>query len=220
MTGSTSTTLRLVAPASVVLGSCRSGWFWDYAGRRGMLEVWPAVLVAGVSFAVPQFLMATLHGPWLVDIVAAACSMACLIAFLRVWRPASARRSAAETPPRAAEPGAVPGAAWIPWVVLTVLVFAWGTPQVKAGSTPLGSEVPGAGLHNLVEREPPSGGVTPERRFTLNCSLPPAPRSCSPRSSPRRSCATASGSSPPTGSSALRRARASLTPLRLMLALG
>ncbi len=58
--------------------------FWliaAYCGFRGMLEVWPALLVAGVSFAVPQFLVSNYHGPWLVDIVAAACSMLCARAF-------------------------------------------------------------------------------------------------------------------------------------------
>jgi lactate permease len=72
---------------------------WAYAGRRGMLEVWPAALVAGVGFAVPQFLVATLHGPWLVDIVAAACSMGALVLFLRVWKPrTAAERGAAGSP--------------------------------------------------------------------------------------------------------------------------
>ena len=42
-----------------------------------MLEVWPALLVAGVSFAVPQYLVSNFHGPWLVDIVAAIVSMVC-----------------------------------------------------------------------------------------------------------------------------------------------
>jgi lactate permease len=58
---------------------------WAYAGFRGMLEVWPALLVAGLSFAIPQFLVSNFHGPWLVDIVAAASSVFCLTAFLRVW---------------------------------------------------------------------------------------------------------------------------------------
>src|ERR1700704_6163988 len=39
---------------------------WAFAGLRGTLEVWPAILVAGVSFAVPQFLISNWHGPWLV----------------------------------------------------------------------------------------------------------------------------------------------------------
>ena len=54
--------------------------FWliaAYCGWRGMLEVWPALLVAGVSFAIPQFLVSNFHGPWLVDIIAAACSIVC-----------------------------------------------------------------------------------------------------------------------------------------------
>jgi lactate permease len=73
---------------------------WAYAGWRGMLEVWPAVLVAGVGFAVPQFLISTLHGPWLVDIVAAACSMGALVLFLRVWQPGrtAAQREATGSP--------------------------------------------------------------------------------------------------------------------------
>ncbi|HWK51492.1 MAG TPA: L-lactate permease, partial [Steroidobacter sp.] len=66
--------------------------FWlicAFAGWRGMLQVWPAILVAGVAFAIPQYLVANFHGPWLVDIVAALCSMGALTLFLRVWRPAS-----------------------------------------------------------------------------------------------------------------------------------
>lgn len=60
---------------------------WAFAGWRGMLEVWPAILVTGVSFAVPQFLVANYHGPYLVDVIAALVSMACLVGFMRVWRP-------------------------------------------------------------------------------------------------------------------------------------
>jgi len=51
---------------------------WAFAGFRGMLEIWPAILVAGVCFAVPQFLISNFHGPWLVDVVAAMISLASL----------------------------------------------------------------------------------------------------------------------------------------------
>src|SRR5512138_3933054 len=61
---------------------------WAYAGFRGMVDVWPAVLVAGVSFSVPQFLVSNFHGPWLVDIVASVVSMTSLALFLRRWQPA------------------------------------------------------------------------------------------------------------------------------------
>ena len=49
---------------------------WAFVGFRRMLEVWPALLVAGVSFALPQYLVSNFHGPWLVDVVAAIVSMA------------------------------------------------------------------------------------------------------------------------------------------------
>ena len=60
---------------------------WAFAGLSGMLEVWPAILVAGVSFAIPQLLISNLHGPWLVNIVASVISMVCLVGFLFIWHP-------------------------------------------------------------------------------------------------------------------------------------
>src|SRR3989441_2019246 len=60
---------------------------WAFAGFRGMIEIWPAILVAGVAFAVPQFLVSNFHGPWLVDVVAAIVSIAALAFFLKFWQP-------------------------------------------------------------------------------------------------------------------------------------
>src|SRR5438105_12328047 len=60
---------------------------WAFAGFRGMLEIWPAILVAGACFAIPQFLVSNFHGPWLVDVVAAIMSIAALATFLRFWQP-------------------------------------------------------------------------------------------------------------------------------------
>src|SRR5579885_3676493 len=61
---------------------------WAFAGWRGMKEVWPAILVTGVSFAIPQYLISNFINPWIVDIGASLISMACLILFLKVWQPA------------------------------------------------------------------------------------------------------------------------------------
>ena len=49
---------------------------WAFAGFKRMIEIWPAILITGVAFAVPQFLMSNFHGPTLVDIVASLVSMA------------------------------------------------------------------------------------------------------------------------------------------------
>src|SRR6266700_5368050 len=60
---------------------------WAFAGFKGMLEIWPAILVAGVCFAVPQFLISNFHGPWLVDVLAALVSLGALALFLSFWHP-------------------------------------------------------------------------------------------------------------------------------------
>src|SRR3954468_24020485 len=60
---------------------------WAFAGRKAMMEVWPAILVSGLSFAIPQYLVSNYIGPELVDVIAAISSMVCLITFLRVWKP-------------------------------------------------------------------------------------------------------------------------------------
>src|SRR5579884_1510274 len=60
---------------------------WAFAGWRGMKEVWPAILVTGVTFAIPQFVISNYVNPWIVDIGASLISMGCLILFLRVWQP-------------------------------------------------------------------------------------------------------------------------------------
>ncbi|HOI45788.1 MAG TPA: L-lactate permease, partial [Candidatus Aminicenantes bacterium] len=60
---------------------------WAFAGLSGMLEIWPALLVAGAFFALPQFLISNFHGPWLVDVIASVISMAALAGFLFLWHP-------------------------------------------------------------------------------------------------------------------------------------
>src|SRR5258705_363291 len=71
---------------------------WAFAGFRGMIEIWPAILVAGVCFAVPQFLVSNFHGPWLVDVVAAIASIASLSLFLKFWQPKNIWRGSEARP--------------------------------------------------------------------------------------------------------------------------
>ena len=140
---------------------------WAYSGWRAMLGVWPAALTAGVAFAIPQFLVSNYHGPWLVDIVAAVCSMAALVALLKFWRPGDGWQpedaGASTAVPQTAATGApVPHdrkllrQAWMPWILLSVIVFVWGLPQMKKSLNSISApkfEV--AGLHNVIERTPP-----------------------------------------------------------------
>jgi lactate permease len=148
---------------------------WAFAGFRGMIQVWPAALVAGVCFAIPQYLVSTLHGPWLVDIVASIASMTALTLFLRIWQPRTLWLSASRIDPGAkenskgsqdnpivetfhskAEKRAQAVKAWLPWVILSVFVFLWGIPQTKSFLDGLfNPKLPVIGLDKLVQRVPP-----------------------------------------------------------------
>jgi glycolate permease/lactate permease len=59
-----------------------------YAGWRRMVEVWPAVLVAGGSFAIGQFTVSNFVGPELTDALSALFSLTSVALLLRVWQPA------------------------------------------------------------------------------------------------------------------------------------
>jgi lactate permease len=108
---------------------------WTMAGRKAMMEVWPACLVAGGSFAITQFAVSNFHGPWLVDIIGAIVSMVALVLFLKVWQPKTTWRYEHEREDAHAvkveQPAGKVVKAWLPWVFLSLFVFAWGTPQVK-----------------------------------------------------------------------------------------
>ncbi len=141
---------------------------WAFAGFKRMLEIWPAVLVTGVTFAVPQFLMSNFHGPTLVDIVASLVSMACLAGFLKIWRPktvmlGTTRDSEFVTPEEAdrrmvrhSHSRAEVISAWLPWIILCVIVFIWGLPQMKTWLNSISNpQFPIEGLHNMIQRVPP-----------------------------------------------------------------
>ena len=141
---------------------------WAFAGWRGMKQIWPAILVTGVSFAIPQYLVSNYMGPELVDVIAAICSMAALVLFLKVWKPAQVWTSVslkgheqdggqagkAEVPVK--HDTATVVKAWTPWVILTVFVFAWGLPATKNFLNGIFSpKFAIDGLHKLIEKVPP-----------------------------------------------------------------
>jgi lactate permease len=133
---------------------------WAFAGFSGMIEVWPAVLVAGAFFAIPQFLMSNFHGPWLVDVVAAVVSMLALIVFLLQWQPKRIMGFEHEGERQArgvhGHSRALVARAWIPWLILSVVVFTWGTQTFKTKIDKFAApKFPVAGLHQMVQRVPP-----------------------------------------------------------------
>src|SRR6201991_2776670 len=118
---------------------------WAFAGWRGMKEVWPAILVTGVSFAIPQFVISNYINPWIVDIGASLISMGSLILFLRVWQPRelwlspalrnhdeSAATMAKVTP--LDKTPLTQGELWsalLPWIIVCIVMLIWGNGGFK-----------------------------------------------------------------------------------------
>jgi lactate permease len=158
--------------------------FWivvAFSGFRGLRGVWPAAFTAGLAFAVPQFLVSNFHGPWLVDIIAAASSIAATIILLRFWQPreimrldrpvadnestATANGLAASGNERAPLDAKRVLFAWMPWAILTVFILCWGLPQTKTLLDEIAApKFAMPHLHLLVQRMPPvvPAGTAPE----------------------------------------------------------
>jgi lactate permease len=121
---------------------------------------------------VPQYLISNFHGPWLVDVGASLMSMLCLTLFLKVWKPATIWTDTAgklKTPGNDNAPAPEPVVhshsraavmkAWLPWLILSVLVFLWGIPEWKKmldGLSVFKFDWPA--LHKVVQKMPPVVG--------------------------------------------------------------
>ncbi len=149
---------------------------WAFAGWKRMLEIWPALLVAGMSFGITQIIIATLHGPWLVTIAGSLVSIGSLVLFLKRWKPERIFRF--ESDPvvqteikKHAYTRNQTLQAWLPWVVLSLMIFIWGLPPVKAWFDSFSTiKIPVPFLHELVQRMPPvvPSPTTEDAIFNLN----------------------------------------------------
>ncbi|MCP3472951.1 L-lactate permease [Bradyrhizobium sp. CCGUVB1N3] len=151
---------------------------WAFAGWKGMKDVWPAILVTGVSFAIPQFVISNYINPWIVDIGASLVSMGCLILFLRIWQPRqlwlspalrgrdesaatmAATRPLDKTPLTQAELWS----ALLPWIIVCIVMLIWGNGAFKSWANSIFTwnyAVPE--LHQMINKMPPvAAKPTPE----------------------------------------------------------
>jgi L-lactate transport len=107
---------------------------WTVARGKGLRRTWPAALVAGSTFALAQFLVSNLWGPYAADIIAASVSIAVLVTFLHVRATgrAAQRLLGSQSP---ALPDAYTElstlslkqavAAWLPWAMLSAVMVLW-----------------------------------------------------------------------------------------------
>src|SRR6516225_6267769 len=151
---------------------------WAFAGWRGMKDVWPAILVTGVSFAIPQFVISNFINPWIVDIGASLISMGCLILFLRVWQPRQlwlspalrgndeSMATLAATKPLDKTP-LTQGELWsalLPWIIVCIVMLIWGNGGFKGwANSNFVWNYPVPDLNNMINKMPPvAAKPTPE----------------------------------------------------------
>ena len=151
---------------------------WAFAGWKGMKDVWPAILVTGVSFAIPQFVISNYINPWIVDIGASLISMGCLILFLKVWQPkqlwlSPALRGKDESAATMAAPKLMDKtpltqaelwSALLPWIIVCIVMLIWGTGAFKTWANSIFTwNYPVPDLHNMINKVPPvAAKPTPE----------------------------------------------------------
>jgi lactate permease len=143
---------------------------WAFAGWKGMKDVWPAILVTGVSFAIPQFVISNFINPWIVDIGASLISMGCLILFLRVWQPrelwlspalrgrdeSAATMAAAKPLDKTPLTQAEIFSALLPWIMVCIVMLIWGNGAFKTWANAVFTwnyAVPD--LHQMINKMPP-----------------------------------------------------------------
>jgi lactate permease len=151
---------------------------WAFAGWKGMKDVWPAILVTGVSFAIPQFVISNFINPWIVDIGASLISMGCLILFLKVWQPKQLwlspalrgrdESAATMTAPKSMDKTPLTQAelwsALLPWIIVCIVMLIWGTGAFKTWANSIFTwNYPVPDLHNMINKVPPvAAKPTPE----------------------------------------------------------
>jgi lactate permease len=142
---------------------------WAFAGWRGMIQIWPAILVTGISFAVPQFVISNFINPWIVDIGASLISMACLILFLKMWSPKEiwtspalrTKDDSAVGRPVAKISSVKPTTAQVwfslmPWIIVCVILLIWGTDMFKIAVNKWATwNYPIPDLHQMIQKVAP-----------------------------------------------------------------
>jgi lactate permease len=151
---------------------------WAFAGWRGMMQIWPAILITGVSFAVPQFVISNYINPWIVDIGASLISMGALVLFLKVWQPKElwlspalrGRDESASTMKPAKPLDTTPltqaqlWSALLPWIIVCIVMLIWGSGSFKNWANAIFTwNYPVPELHNMINKMPPvAAKPTPE----------------------------------------------------------
>lgn len=112
---------------------------WIMVGWKKTIEVLPAVLVSGITFAVTQYLSSNFLGPELPDVLSALVSLLALAIFMKFWKPKNIYRFADEKINIDEQNQYYAGGqifkAWSPFIILTAFISIWGIPTIKSALT-------------------------------------------------------------------------------------
>ena len=146
------------------------------AGPKRAMEVLPAILACGLSFAGMQYYVSNNLGPELTDIMSSLTCIIVMVAVLKLWKPKTIMRLEGDKPVSitlAKHSGGEIFMAWVPYLLLVVFVLMWGEPEIKPminrfadgflpdslptvpGTGPLAERLMVPGLHNMITRIPP-----------------------------------------------------------------
>jgi lactate permease len=126
-------------------------------GWKKTIEVLPAIIVCGVTFAVSQWACASYLGPYLPDIISSLASMVALVLLLKVWHPKETWTFDHEPEFAGKQQHQYPAAAvlraWSPYLALTLMVLLWGIPTIKNALDKSTVELEVPGLHNMIVKK-------------------------------------------------------------------
>jgi lactate permease len=125
MVGRLCAMISLIIPTYLVL--VMAGW-------RKTIEVLPAVIICGVSFAAVQFYVSNTMGPELTDILSSLSCIGAMVLVLKYWKPRTIFRLEGDTPVVTAVHGHSTRevvTAWLPYMLLVIFVLTWGEAAVK-----------------------------------------------------------------------------------------
>lgn len=171
---------------------------------RETFEVFPAIAVVGVSFALTQFFWANYVDSNLVDIVGGVISLVAVLAFLRFWKPKkiwrfeyddipgdvrpptsrvsddlggewTAKQFDGIVQPRSYTAGQVLKA-WMPFAILSLFVLLWGLPKIKLAINQATTPAFRVMLPNGKVRPGPAGWDVPYLHNAIYRNVPVVPK--------------------------------------------
>jgi lactate permease len=141
---------RIVAPISLFIPAYL---VLVMGGLKELKRVWPPAAACGLTFALVQFSVSNIWGPYLTDILASLASIAAVVTVLHLWKPDGTQSFGSKPANRYS--GSQLLLAWSPYLLLVIVVLLWSLAAVKSLLNRATFSFSWPGLHNLVLQLPP-----------------------------------------------------------------